>query len=316
MKKLKSLIVKFSTLFFAILLCFSSIAVYAATYSNAGYGVSFAIPDGYQTGDNLFSNLDSVKASYINNSNGNVLAFGWIDAWANMSDADRSKYSRAAVNNSMLTIDDVSSIMSSKFDSMDTDNNIVGTYETINNKTFFKLTEQYNVLDNNGLSVRFTQIDNIIVYNGIMYFFTYGGFYGKLDMSTGEQWLNSVNLDKVPDDATQQKNDKNNNANKFLSWHNDGFRYTIYSGIIIGIGFPALLAKEIRRWRWWKVALLILGGIMAFALFSFLTISGVWLAISLFNDNWIASKIGGTLGICAFLLIMALPYYFIEKNIK
>lgn len=160
-----------------------------SSYTDNKVGVTFTVPAGWREME-LMKERKHIKTKY-GNKDGNTLLFGYTDVWSSTPESDKQGLKKSDLNNDSLTKSEILEMYSA---------NIVKEtnveYVTINNIEYFRVTRQIKH-EVNGVEVNQTMVSHLLLYNGILFEFSFGGTIDSTAYKQYDELLSSIKYENL-----------------------------------------------------------------------------------------------------------------------
>lgn len=153
------------------------------TYSDSKSGVSFTVPANWEK-ENLSQERETLDVKFVSTKEkGCTIMYGSTDMWAAASADDRKGYSRADINNSIFTKDDIAELNGIPSSQV--------SMVTLGGKEYYKVTQEKNN-DIYGINVSYSTTVLTRIDNGVMYTFYFLGSNSSQQYTEFEKMVGSV----------------------------------------------------------------------------------------------------------------------------
>ncbi len=165
-------------------------------YTDESTGVTFTVPKNWNQKE-FTKDKEFIDAKFVSTTNStNTIVYGSEDAWAKMSDYERSKYKRSDINNSFLTKSDVAQMCATTTDKVST--------VTYNDVQYF-MCELVTNQEVYGVEISLSTTFLLHIENGWMFTFQFSGTADSEHYVDFVSLLNSVEYPTIKDTAPSDK---------------------------------------------------------------------------------------------------------------
>lgn len=155
------------------------------TYTDKISGASFTVPANWEQVP-LSKERDFVKAKFSSTQEeGCTITYGCADVWAEASAEDRKGYTRAGMNNSFISKEDIAEIYGISVSQVE--------LVTLGGKDFYKVTQE-KMNDVNGINISCPITELTRIDNGYMYTFCFLGSTSSAQYSEFENMISSMSF--------------------------------------------------------------------------------------------------------------------------
>lgn len=184
----------FAIILVILLLSSFSVCVFAdvsdGVYRDDNLQISFAIPENWSEAKELEVGRTSFALKKNGDGLGTYFEYSVFDMYDNASEEAKSKFSRSDVNNSTVTVEQFTQIVSKELENDETISNLVINPATVNGKSFFKINFNQNIDGSILQAVTYCHI-----YNGYITYYRYETFEDTLDEAEAESIVSTVEFE-------------------------------------------------------------------------------------------------------------------------
>ena len=204
---------------------FGAFAEGGSVYRDDELQISFTMPDGWSRFSDAETGATKYAFSKDASEKGTYFVYNVVDAYANLSAENQSKFSRSDLNNSVITVEQFKSSMEGELSEENGITNLVVEPATVDGKSFFKLNfnQAYDTMGT----------ENVVVYchiyNGYETFYRYETFESVLDEAEAEAIVSSVIFE-----SEKGSNKTQTDAQKTVTTIGKGIGEKLLSRFIIG----------------------------------------------------------------------------------